>query len=81
MRWGWAHTRELPISDLLIPVASPEYIGSMKLRYFAMSVQNKYLRDIRSMLRITPDLDRRIITQWATHYGVGEAWRLVQATA
>jgi hypothetical protein len=76
MRWGLAHVRAFALGSLSLPVAPPEYIAAMKLRYFAISGQEKHLRDVRSMLRLTPDLDRTLVAQWAARYGVDAAWRL-----
>jgi hypothetical protein len=48
----------------------------MKLRFFAMSGQEKHLRDIRSMVRLLPSLDHRLVQEWSVRYGVSDAWRL-----
>lgn len=79
MRWGLTKATLHPIADLNVPVAPPEYIVCMKLRYFAMSGQDKHLRDIRSIIRLLPTLDTRLIAEWATHYGVADAWQLSNA--
>ena len=44
-----------------------------------LSGQDKPLRDIRSMIRLLPELDTTMVDQWAARYGVGDAWRLVRA--
>lgn len=79
MRWGLSQHRLLPVAGVQVPVAPPEYIVGMKLRYFALSGQDKHLRDIRSMLRLLPELDTALVDQWAVRYGVGDAWHLVRA--
>ncbi len=76
MRWGLAHVQRLPVADMVVPVAPPEYIAAMKLRFFAMSGQEKHLRDIRSMVRLLPSLDHRLVQEWSVRYGVSDAWRL-----
>lgn len=76
MRWGLSQARMMLIAGLNVPVAPAEYIASMKLRYFAISGQDKHLRDIRSMIRLHPSLDLDLIAGWATRYGVTDAWRL-----
>ncbi len=81
MRWGLSLAREMSIADLMVPVAPPEYIVCMKLRYFAISGQDKHLRDIRSIVRLLPTLDTHIVDEWAVHYGVRDAWRLAQPDA
>jgi len=78
MRWGLSQARVMPVGDLAVPVAPPEYIVGMKLRYFAISGQDKHLRDIRSIIRLLPTLDVQLVSEWAAHYGVGDAWRLAQ---
>jgi hypothetical protein len=78
MRWGLSRAQEMPISGIRVPVAPPEYIVSMKLRYFAISGQDKHLRDIRSIIRLLPTLDATIVNAWAVRYGVADAWRLAQ---
>lgn len=81
MRWGLSQVRQLPVAGLVVPVAPPEYIIVMKLRFFAMSGQDKHLRDIRSLVRLQPTLDMELIRQWSAHYGLADAWRLVQSAA
>ncbi len=78
MRWGLSRVNSMSLVGLCVPVAPPEYIVSMKLRFFAMSGQDKHLRDIRSIVRLTPALDRALIGQWASHYGVADAWHIAQ---
>lgn len=79
MLWGLTKAEPLSIADLIVPVAPPEYIIAMKLRYFAISGQDKHLRDIRSMMAITTQIDRELIDEWARRFGVGDAWRLAQS--
>lgn len=76
MRWGLAHTAQLPVDGTVRPVAPPEYIVVMKLRFFALSGQDKHLRDIRSIIRLLPELDTALVEQWANRYGVLTAWQL-----
>lgn len=78
MRWGLAHTTLLPVDGRNTPVAPAEYIIAMKLRFFAMSGQDKHLRDIRSIVRLLPELDVAMVEQWAARYGVLDAWRLAR---
>ncbi len=78
MRWGLAHARRLPVAGLSVPVAPPEYIIAMKLRYFAISGQDKHLRDVRSIVRLLPSLDRDMVSRWASRYGVADAWNLAR---
>ena len=79
MRWGLAASRQLPVDGRVVPVAPPEYIVCMKLRFFAMSGQDKHLRDIRALVRMTSALDQDMISHWASRYGVADAWRLARS--
>jgi len=76
MLWGLSKTEMTTIANVSVPVAPPEYVVCMKLRYFAMSGQDKHLRDIRSMVTITKQLNHTLIKEWADRYGVSDAWRL-----
>ncbi len=78
MHWILLRIARLPVGGRLTPVAPPEYIISMKLRFFAMSGQDKHLRDIRSIVRLLPELDVSVVTQWASRYGVSDAWMLAR---
>jgi hypothetical protein len=81
MRWGLAHARPMPLAGMMIPVAPPEYIVAMKLRYFAISGQDKHLRDIRSIIRLLPGLDTVAVAAWSARYGTAAAWALCRDTA
>ena len=61
-----------------VPVASPEDIILMKLRYFAAGGSDKHLRDIAGILRVMRErIDRDYIDRWALELGVMEQWRAV----
>lgn len=63
-------------------VASPTYVVAMKLRFFSISKQDKHLRDVRSILEVSPDLlDFERVGEWARRYGVEDAWLDCQARA
>ena len=76
MAWGLANRQSLSLAGEVVPVAPMEYVISMKLRFFALSGQEKHLRDIRSILHLQPACDRQRIQEWAIRYGVESAWQL-----
>jgi hypothetical protein len=77
IRYGFATAVPIDLQELgLIQVASPTYLIAMKLRYFAMSGQDKHLRDIRGMVMGCADrIDRAVVERWAAAAETLEAWR------
>ena len=53
--WGMAKRRELAIEGEPVWVAPPEYVILRKLEYYREGGSEKHLRDIVSMLTISPD--------------------------
>jgi hypothetical protein len=73
--YGLAHTVERQVGPQLLRVASPTYVIAMKLRFFAMSHQDKHLRDIRALLvTCRDDIDMGLVGEWAGRAGVVDAW-------
>ena len=59
--------------------ASPEDVIIKKLEYFKQGRSEKHLRDITSMLKISPELiDCAYITSWAKRLTVNEIWEELQ---
>jgi hypothetical protein len=84
IEWGLENRRTILMAGHAMMVAPPAYIITMKLRYLAMSGQDKHLRDIAAMLRVCPaaELDRSMVSMWADRYGVRSAWdRLIEQLA
>lgn len=80
--YGLENASSVPIAGRLVTVAPPTYLVAMKLRWYAMSRQEKHLRDIRSMLRLSgPLIDRAIVDRWSTASRTDDAWRDCQARA
>ena len=79
----FARVRAVALSpQLSVPVASPEDITLMKLRYFHAGASDKHLRDIAGMLRILgASMDRAYIERWAQEFGVEAEWKLVRDSA
>lgn len=75
IEFGFLHARDAELGDHTYSFPPAEYVIAMKLRYFAISHQDKHLRDIRSMLALSPDLiDRASVAGWAKRFGVTTAW-------
>ena len=69
--------------------AQPDLLGSetvyfapaagviaMKLRYHALSGQEKHLRDIRAMVALSPEaIDRTFLDGWTKRNGLWEVWQ------
>ena len=67
----WALERRVPmaIGGQPVQVAPVEYLIVMKLRYHAMSGQDKHLRDVTALLaHAAPDLDT--VRAWCATFGV-----------
>lgn len=56
----------------------PEELIVKKLQHFAAGGGDRHLRDITSMLRITPDIDTERIESLAAGLGLSHIWRAVQ---
>lgn len=57
--WGLARARRVDVEDGFFMAAPPEYVILRKLEYFRSGGSEKHLRDIQSILRVTPDLPER----------------------
>lgn len=78
--YGFAHAVERELAGQRLRFAPATYVIAMKLRFYAVSHQDKHLRDIRSILAISPEaVDLAEVTRWAERSGVVEAWRRCQA--
>ncbi|MBA3938344.1 MAG: nucleotidyl transferase AbiEii/AbiGii toxin family protein [Planctomycetes bacterium] len=74
--YGFAHALARDAGTARVLVASPTYSVARKLRWFAMSGQDKHLRDIRGLLASVPErIDHAVVEEWAADAGVLEAWR------
>ena len=77
IEYGFASSEAIDLRDLgEIRIASPTYLIAMKLRYFAMSRQDKHVRDIRGMAMGSPGrIDHAVVERWAKSSGTLETWR------
>lgn len=74
-RWGMARRVAVETSGTTIFVAPVSCVIAGKLRHFALSGQDKHLRDIRGMLRLSAaHLDREVVDAVARQCGVEQAW-------
>ena len=75
IRYGLDHSRLEPLHGREIRVAPATYVIAMKLRYYAMSEQSKHLRDVRTILELSPDqIDFTLVRQFAKECGALAAW-------
>ena len=73
--YGFAHAVERESGAVRVLVASPTYSVARKLSWFAMSGQDKHLRDIRGLLASVPErIDHAVVEHWATVAGATAAW-------
>ncbi|MCA9645456.1 MAG: hypothetical protein KC492_32410 [Myxococcales bacterium] len=65
--------------EVSLNVAPATYVVVMKLRFYSMSKQDKHLRDIRSLLHVSPEaVDMERIEDWVTRLGLQKAWARCQ---
>ena len=73
--WAFQNVREYPIGALRVRVAPPEYVILRKLEFYREGGSEKHLRDIRSMLGLSPQqLDRSVLTEWIRRLGLEAQW-------
>lgn len=73
--WGMARRVPVETGAGTIFVAPVSCVIAGKLRYFAMSGQEKHLRDIRGMLRLSgAQVDQAFVAAVADAHGVSTAW-------
>jgi hypothetical protein len=71
--------RKLEVEGQVLFVAPPEYVIARKLEYYREGGSEKHLRDIRSMLDISPEaIQSADLEQQIAARGLQEAWRQVQ---
>ena len=73
--YGFAAATPRVASGITLNIAPATYVVAIKLRFYGISRQEKHLRDIRSVLSISPEeVDRERVLTWARLYEVEEAW-------
>jgi hypothetical protein len=75
--YGFATAEQIDLQEFgRVLVASPTYLISRKLRYFAMSGQDKHARDIRGVIMGSADrIDHAVVERWAKESGTLETWQ------
>jgi hypothetical protein len=64
-RYGLERVRSIDAFGVAMPIAPPEYVVAMKLRWWSISHQDKHLRDIRGMLATSPgQLPDNLVLPW-----------------
>lgn len=77
--YGFAASVERSVGDLSLKLAPATYVVAMKLRWYAISHQEKHLRDIRGILALSPEaVDQDAVGGWARRFGVEAAWEMCQ---
>jgi hypothetical protein len=76
--WGLARARRLEVEGQALVVAPPEYVILRKLEYFREGGSEKHLRDIRSMLKTSPEaIQLAELEQQIAARGLQQPWRQV----
>jgi hypothetical protein len=80
--YGFEEASPQDAGGLELNIAPATYVVAMKLRFYGISQQDKHLRDIRSLLAISPEqVDSEQVAEWARRYGVEDAWGQCQQRA
>ncbi len=74
-RYQFDHAIPGTLGTTPVYFAPPAAIIAMKLRYHAMSGQDKHLRDIRAMLVTSPELiDGEFLDRWTAQQALSDVW-------
>ncbi len=77
--YGFDEAVEQETGGVILNIAPATYVVAMKLRFYAISKQDKHLRDIRGVLAISPEaVDTARVLEWAIRFGVEDTWRACQ---
>ena len=76
--WALARARRIDVDGEPIVLAPPEYVIVRKLEFFREGGSEKHLRDVRSMLAISPGLIQRDeLEELVAARGLEDAWSKV----
>jgi hypothetical protein len=79
--WAFGNARHYRVGELDVRVAPPEYVIVRKLEFYREGGSPKHLRDIRSMLSLSPELiDMPTLESWVHRRGVSEPWAEVRGS-
>ncbi len=77
--YGFEGATPEQVEGVTLNIAPATYVVAMKLRFFSISKQDKHLRDIRSLLAISPEsVDFEWVRTWAESFGVADTWEECQ---
>jgi predicted nucleotidyltransferase len=80
--WGISKRKELEIEGEHVWVASPEYVIVRKLEYFREGGSEKHLKDIASILAVSPDqIDFDQLREKISAYGLEKEWGEAQSVS
>ena len=80
--YGFEHARPATVGGATLNLAPATYVVAAKLRFYAISKQEKHLRDIRGILAISPELvDLEHVSAWAERFQVADAWESCRGAA
>lgn len=73
--WALARAERVDVGEAFVMFAPPEYVILRKLEFFRSGGSEKHLRDIRSILRVTPTLPERAeLERQIAARGLQQAW-------
>lgn len=78
--WALAHRVAREIQGERVWFAPVEYVIVFKLRYAQMGGSDRHLHDVARILEINSNgIDRSMLDEWITTFGVAELWARAQA--
>ena len=78
--WAFHHRRSIELGNESVWLAPLEYVIAQKLRYFREFGQDRHLRDIAAIRRISGDLiDEAALGEWITQFGLHAEWDKARA--
>ena len=80
-RWAWQHRRLVPLGNIEVYFAPPEYVILWKLEFLREGGSDKHIRDIRGMLSMSRDvIDLTFLNKTTTELGLTPSWNMVSTT-
>ncbi|MEX2156159.1 MAG: hypothetical protein WD773_04910 [Gemmatimonadales bacterium] len=78
-QWGFPRRRKELIAGAPLWLAPPEYVIVRKLQYLREGESDKHIRDIRAMLRLSPDaIDQEALAEQVALHGLETEWAKCQ---
>ncbi len=77
--WAFRNVGRIEFTGETITLAPPEYVIVRKLEFFREGGSDKHLRDIRTMLNVSPQrINQADLAEWVRRRGVEAEWRKVK---